>query len=76
MATFAMITPTVAIIALVIALILFGPGRLPELGKGLGKGIKEFKDATDLSEKEEKSKKESPKQVVENKEELKDSDKE
>jgi sec-independent protein translocase protein TatA len=26
-------------------LILFGPGKLPELGKGLGKGIREFKDA-------------------------------
>ena len=30
---------------LVIVLILFGPGKLPELGKGLGKGIREFKDA-------------------------------
>jgi sec-independent protein translocase protein TatA len=30
---------------LLIVLILFGPGKLPELGKGLGKGIKEFKDA-------------------------------
>jgi sec-independent protein translocase protein TatA len=28
-----------------IVLIVFGPGKLPELGKGLGKGIKEFKDA-------------------------------
>ena len=26
-------------------LILFGPGKLPELGKGLGKGIRDFKDA-------------------------------
>ena len=30
---------------LVIVLVLFGPGKLPELGKGLGKGIREFKDA-------------------------------
>ena len=30
---------------LLIVLILFGPGKLPELGKGLGKGIKEFKSA-------------------------------
>jgi sec-independent protein translocase protein TatA len=30
---------------LVIVLILFGPGKLPELGKGLGKGIREFKNA-------------------------------
>lgn len=30
---------------LLIVLILFGPGKLPDLGRGLGKGIKEFKDA-------------------------------
>jgi sec-independent protein translocase protein TatA len=30
---------------LVIALVVFGPGRLPELGAGLGKGIREFKKA-------------------------------
>lgn len=29
---------------LVIALIVFGPKRLPELGKSLGKGINEFRD--------------------------------
>ena len=31
-------------IVLVIALIVFGPKRLPELGKSLGRGISEFKD--------------------------------
>lgn len=46
MLTLGMITPTVAIVLLVIALILFGPGKLPELGKSLGRGIKEFKSAT------------------------------
>jgi len=30
-------------IILVIALIIFGPGKLPEIGKALGKGIGEFK---------------------------------
>ena len=30
---------------LVIALVVFGPGKLPELGAGLGKGIREFKKA-------------------------------
>ena len=30
----------------VIALIIFGPKRLPELGEGLGKAIKEFRKAT------------------------------
>ncbi|AGA67744.1 Sec-independent protein secretion pathway component [Desulfitobacterium dichloroeliminans LMG P-21439] len=77
MATFAIITPTVAVIGLVIALILFGPGKLPELGKGLGKGLKEFKSATDFSDDDDKkSKKETPKQVAENKEEAKESDSE
>jgi sec-independent protein translocase protein TatA len=47
MTVFGMITPTVAVVLLVIALIIFGPGKLPELGKSLGRGIKEFKDATD-----------------------------
>ena len=37
--------PTHIIFILLIVLIIFGPGKLPELGKGLGKGIREFKDA-------------------------------
>ncbi|MEK7431536.1 MAG: twin-arginine translocase TatA/TatE family subunit [Cyanobacteriota bacterium] len=35
------------IIILVIALIIFGPGKLPDVAKGLGKSIKEFKMAKD-----------------------------
>lgn len=34
------------VVILLIALIFFGPKRLPELGKGLGNGIREFKKAT------------------------------
>ena len=37
--------PTHLIFVLIIVLIIFGPGKLPELGKGLGKGIREFKGA-------------------------------
>ena len=33
------------IVILVIALVIFGPGKLPEVGKAIGKGINEFKDA-------------------------------
>ena len=33
------------IIILVIALLFFGPGKMPEIGKSLGKGIAEFKKA-------------------------------
>ena len=40
-----LLSPTHLIFILVIVLILFGPGKLPELGKGLGKGIREFKEA-------------------------------
>ena len=32
-------------VILVIALLVFGPKKLPEIGRGLGKGIKEFKKA-------------------------------
>ena len=35
------------ILILAIVLILFGAKKLPELAKGLGQGIKEFKKATD-----------------------------
>jgi sec-independent protein translocase protein TatA len=34
------------IIVLIIALVVFGPKRLPELGSSLGKGIREFRKAT------------------------------
>lgn len=34
------------IIILVIILLLFGASRLPEIGRGLGKGIKNFKEST------------------------------
>ncbi len=54
-----MITPTVAVILLVLALIIFGPGKLPQLGKSLGQGIKEFKDATNVEENKDQEKKES-----------------
>ncbi len=34
------------IVILVIVVIIFGAGKLPEIGAGLGKGIKNFKKAT------------------------------
>ncbi len=34
------------IIILVIIIVLFGASRLPEIGRGIGRGIKNFKDAT------------------------------
>ncbi|MCG0276957.1 MAG: twin-arginine translocase TatA/TatE family subunit [Thermanaeromonas sp.] len=38
------LSPWAWILILVLALILFGPGKLPELGKGLGKAIRGFKE--------------------------------
>ena len=43
--TFGFLAPTTAVIVLVIALVIFGPGKLPDIGKALGKGINEFKSA-------------------------------
>lgn len=34
------------ILILVIALVVFGPAKLPEIGKAVGKGLREFKKAT------------------------------
>ena len=41
------------ILIVVVLLLLFGGKKIPELMKGLGKGIKEFKDATNGEKKEE-----------------------
>ena len=46
------IGPTELIIALVIVLIVFGVGRLPEIGGAMGKAIREFRST--VSGKEEK----------------------
>jgi len=34
------------ILILVIALVIFGPAKLPEMGRALGRGIREFRSAT------------------------------
>lgn len=53
--------PMHLVLILLIVLIIFGPGKLPELGEGLGKSIKAFKkamkdeqNATAIEHKEEK----------------------
>jgi len=43
--------PMHLLVILFIVLIIFGPGKLPEIGEGLGKSIKSFKKA--FSEKDE-----------------------
>jgi len=37
------IGPLEIVVVLIIALVVFGPKRLPELGRSLGKGIREFR---------------------------------
>ena len=39
------IGPMELVIVLVIALVILGPKRLPEVGKSIGNGMREFKDA-------------------------------
>ncbi len=40
------------ILILAIVLIIFGPGKLPEIGAGLGKGLRELKKALSPDEKD------------------------
>ena len=39
------IGPSEIIILLVVALLVFGPKRLPEMGRSIGKGMREFKSS-------------------------------
>ena len=48
---------------LVIALVVFGPGKLPEIGKAIGKGINEFRSATSLELKEDAKSEQAKAQV-------------
>ena len=61
LAVFQSIGPTELIIVLVIVLVIFGPKRLPGLGRSLGSGMKEFRDSVtgkadrDLHEEDDES---------------------
>ncbi len=44
-------------VVLVLALVIFGPGKLPDVGKAIGKSIKEFKTAS--KEKDERADKQT-----------------
>jgi sec-independent protein translocase protein TatA len=46
-------TPIEIIIVLIIVLIIFGPKRLPDLGRSLGRGMREFKDSVTGKDKDE-----------------------
>ena len=51
--------PTHLVVILFIALLVFGPKKLPELGKGLGDGIRSFKNWCNFIEREISSNKEA-----------------
>jgi TatA/E family protein of Tat protein translocase len=46
-------TPIEIIVVLIIVLIIFGPKRLPDLGRSLGRGMREFKDSVTGKDQEE-----------------------
>mgnify|MGYP000551287992 CR=1 FL=1 len=52
--------PWQVIAILVVALLLFGGKKIPELMKGLGKGVKEFKDASSKPEEEKETEEKKP----------------
>lgn len=54
------------IMILIIALVIFGPSKLPEIGKSFGRSLREFKKATQgLVSDDEPAKEEKKKNVVE-----------
>lgn len=53
-----MFGPWQIVLVVVVILLLFGGRKIPELMKGLGKGMKEFKDATKNESEDDKDKKE------------------
>lgn len=49
--------PTHLILILIVVLIIFGPGKLPDVGKAIGKSLREFRKATASVMEEEEVKK-------------------
>jgi sec-independent protein translocase protein TatA len=52
--------PLELIVVLIIALIVLGPKRLPEVGRSVGKGMREFKEAISGENEEERETLPSP----------------
>ncbi|SFG58496.1 sec-independent protein translocase protein TatA [Desulfotomaculum arcticum] len=49
--------PTHLVLILVVVLIIFGPGKLPDVGKAMGNSLREFRRATSSAMEEEEDKK-------------------
>ena len=63
-----LLQPTHLLLIAFVAILVFGPSKIPELGKGLGEGIKNFKkgmkEATDAVAKEANAPSEHPETKV------------
>jgi sec-independent protein translocase protein TatA len=57
------IGPLEIIVVLIIALIVFGPKRLPELGRSLGRGIREFRGSLGGNDDDEDDRASSPHEI-------------
>jgi sec-independent protein translocase protein TatA len=62
------LSPVHWLLVIVVALLLFGPGRLAGVGKGLGEGIRSFKKGLNTDEEDDKDN-EKAKQLTEKKDE-------
>ena len=59
------IGPLEIVVVLIIALVVFGPKRLPELGKSMGRGIREFRSTITGKDDESKPELDAPADTVE-----------
>jgi sec-independent protein translocase protein TatA len=54
------IGPTELIVVLVVALLIFGPKKLPDLGRSLGGGMREFKNSVTGTDRDDLPRAETP----------------
>jgi sec-independent protein translocase protein TatA len=54
------IGPTELIVVLVVVLLIFGPKRLPDLGRSLGRGMREFKESVTGGDRDELANTDAP----------------
>ena len=55
--------PLELVVVLIIALVIFGPKRLPELGRSMGKGIREFRGSLSGNDDDEDEKPSKPAEI-------------
>jgi len=55
--------PLELVVVLIIALVIFGPKRLPELGRSMGRGIREFRSSISGKDDDEEEESSQPPQI-------------